>query len=199
MKTRQWRLQLAALGLLAGMMGWTGSAQAGELNALGFLKSTPTYVMPSLAINYAVGLNLGDDAAAEGAVFWSGVAFHPVVTADVSPYLATGFELEFVARPDGTMGLLLFPMVRVGISLPSDGESYANVLVPWMSFYGMAGVRPPTQSGSAVARLGVGMSSIWIPLAMLEGGVLLPGVLEGLMEVWVDGHRQYVFRFGWGF
>jgi hypothetical protein len=178
-------------------------AHAGE--GLAQISNTPTYLIPSLAVNYALGVEAPGPVAAgnfqktfDSLSIWMGVALHPVPQEQSSPYLAVGFEMAFWTLPDGGQEQFFMPMARLGLSIPLVDDSFASVMLPAISFYGMAGIRPPGQTVPAAGRLGLGASSIWIPLAVIESGMLVPGVIEGLLEVG-EGHRQFIFRFGMGF
>jgi len=177
-------LMVALLALLAAPT--SARAEEGGLKALTKPKAdndTPHF-LPTLAA--AIGFDAGTDALAYG-TFWLGASHYPL-SQPWSPFYSVGGALDLRTVPDGDANrtvVVLGPEVRGGISFFPDNNGYISLL----NVYGLLGYRAASAFDRGAFRVGVGISSPGLGLAVFSSGLTLPWMLEGTLDVTLTDTR----------
>jgi len=122
--------------------------------------------------------------------FWLGLSHYPL-SQPWSPFYSVGMELDLrtiVPTPgsDATKTVAVFgPQVRAGISFFPENNGYISVL----NAYAFGGYRAPSGFDDGVVRVGLGVSSPGVGLALLTSGIPLPWMAEFAIDTSGDATR----------
>lgn len=161
--------------------------------------------VPTLALNVGFSTQFRPGAETRKNTHVSvagGLAGNMVINESIMGFVSGNLEIEQHELSDGREVTYFMPMMHAGVSFTGCYDEPAGVLTamfPCAKIYGLAGMRPAPAGRPAAMRLGVGISSVWVPFVALSAGGVLPSSYETLMEVDPLGNRLYMFRIGLGF
>ena len=120
--------------------------------------------------------------------------------------MSLGLEIEHHSFERGGSATYYMPTMRLGTAWQTtcyDSKSneinFVTSMLPCVTLYGIAGVRPTLPGQAPYLRMGVGVNFLSLTLVGALFGVLLPGTLEAIIEKDMQGSSIQMFRLGYGF
>lgn len=178
-----------------------------EEEALVHVPSRRVIIAPAFAVNLGFSTQLRVDGKPRKNTHLSlagGITGNVEVSPNVLGFVSGNLEMEQHELVDGRSVTYFMPMLHAGASFigcydDDDAIGVVEAMFPCARVYGLAGFRPAPPGRPGSLRLGLGVSSVWIPFAALSAGTVLPSSYETIMEVDPLGNRLFMFRIGLGF